>query len=113
DGEPREGEGVRVDPHRRKGFHDGPEEVPAGVSDFSGYHDDLSEAGPRKRGLRHLRHAEAAFLSFFASRWTTPSAVRQARLRRDQITTKTISKQSEHQRGREATRDQCPRFLLR
>src|SRR5438094_9156631 len=40
------------------------------------------------------------FPSFFAARRASPSAVRQARLRRDQITTKTIGKQSSHQLGR-------------
>src|SRR5437773_9796724 len=38
-------------------------------------------------------------------RRATPSAVRQVRLRHDQITTKAIGKQSSHQPGREATRD--------
>jgi hypothetical protein len=63
----------------------------------------LSEAGPRITVFGAI-HAEATFPSFFASRQATPSAARQARWRRDQITTKTIGKQSSHQLGGEANR---------
>src|SRR5437763_4387035 len=67
--------------------------------------------GPR--GARSSPHPPrgTAFPSFLASRWATPSAVRQARSRRDQITTKTLGKQSSHQRGCEATRDPLPTLL--
>src|SRR5204863_9376310 len=54
---------------------------------------------PPPRGSRFLRSSPRA---------ATPSAVRQAYLRRDQITTKTLGRQSTHQRGCEAIRDPLP-----